>query len=294
METKKHIQREETRYWNNEFENMPSIDFRYEDLTSKTQKRIDWEVVKNICDRYGFRYTIIESTFGSDTSDFVLYYKTDITNEKYNELRNAYRNENTQENWDRFYNMNERHYDIFRKLHECVHELDEYTDLKFECCWCGNCGLFGSDDVRKVSYSGGSGLVTWEAIKDRWSPLIHDTFSKLSKGVYAMMYTHYIKPEIQDSPMLEDFEPKLLEMVRSIIGNDLKADFEVGKRQCDSDGYKALVIRYKERNEYRSMITFSREWTGRYHITSARPLCGQSSWVMDWKNPLDDLKAAVL
>ena len=292
----KYIQREETRYANNEFESMPSIDFRGANppyLTKRSGKRMDWDKVKEICDKYGFKFCTINNTFCGDNTEFVVYLKTDISVEHYNELYKVY--DNSREDKERYWEMSHSYDWAFRKLHECVHELDEQTDLMFECGWSGNCGLFGSDDVKRKSYSFGSHLTTWSYIIDRWAPSIHDTRMKLSKGIYAMMTTRYIKPEIQNSPLVEDFEPTLIEIVRGLIGDKFTAKFEHGKRQCDTDtdGYRALVVRYAENGEYCGMVTFNRDWMGRYHITSAAPLCGQSSWVMDWQNPTEDLKSAV-
>ena len=110
-----------------------------------------------------------------------------------------------------------------------------------------------------------------------------------------MIETDYIKPQKQNSPELADFEPKLLEIARGLLSDEFVADYESGKRQCDTDteGYRALVVRYKKTNEYCCMIRFSRDWMGRYNIWRARPLCGESSWVMDWKNPKSDIVDAL-
>lgn len=286
----------ETRYANNEFESMPSLDFRGPNppyLTRRSKSRIDWEKVGEICSKYGFRYCTINSTFCGDDAEFVVYLKTDISADYYKECRKAF--DNSDEDRERFWSFNRKYESAFRKLHECVHELDEQTDLMFDCSWCGNCGLFGSDDVRRQTYSFGSNLSSWSYIIDRWSPCIHDTKYQLSKGVYVMMTTRYIKPQIQQSPLLEDFEPKLIEIVRELIGKGYTADFEHGKRQCDTgtDGYRALVVRCAKSGEYCGMVTFNRDWMGRYHIKTAAPLCGESSWVMDWQNPKEDLQEAV-
>lgn len=294
MDSVKYIQREKTRYFNNEFENMPSLDFstcNAEELTRKNTDRVDWDKVKEICDKYGFKYTLINSTFGGDNSYFLVYFKTDISIETYNTLRKNYNNSN--EDWEKFRNLGKRHESMFLKLHECVHELDENTDLMFEYCWVGNCGLFGSDDVKKMSYSGGSGLVSWSYILDRWSPLIHDTNYKLKKGIYVMMTTRYLKPNKEDSPKYEEMKDKLLSLTKSLLSEEFTAKYEKGKRGCDSAEYEALVVRYKENNEYCCMLRFSRDWLGRYFITHARPLCGEGSFKMNWDNPTEDIKYAL-
>jgi len=292
----KYIQRQETRYRNNEFESMPSIDYRYANppyLTRANKGRIDWDKVKEICDKYGFKYCLIHNTFGSDRVDFVLYLKTNITTDYYDTCRKAYL-----DNKDKlgvFLSMRKEYEPTRIKLHECVHELDEETDLMFDCGWSGNCGLFGSDDVYRTSYSGGD-LVRWSSIIDWWSPCIHDTLDNLSRGTYVMIHTPYIKPQHQESPLMEDFEPALLKMVQDIIGKKYTAKFEQGKRQCDGncEPYRALIVRTANKGDYCGMVTFSRDWMGRYHIKTAAPLAGESHWEMNWKEPLDDLKSAVL
>jgi len=292
----KYKQSEETRYYNNEYDNMPSIDYSCVNapkLTRKNNDKVDWERVKLICDKYGFKHTLINSTFCGDDVVCVIYLKTDISADYYQECYKALCN-NEEGAYGKFKKFGIDYEWAIKKMHDCVHELDEETDLLFDCNWVGNCGLFGSHDTRKKSYCGCGNLTRWNVILDRWSPHIHDTRSKLSKGVYVMMDTTKIKPAMEESPSLEEFEPKLLEIVKGFLSDKYTADFEHGKRQCDTDtdGYRALVIRYKG-GDYCGMVTFNRDWLGRYHILTACPLAGQSSWIMDWKNPKEDLESAV-
>ena len=291
---KKYIQSEETRYANNEYESMPSLDFsfRHNGLTKENMNRVDWNMVEEICKKYGFGYKIFKSTYCSRV-ECVIYLKTDISVEQYNELNKAY--DNSREDKERYWAMCHSYDDTFRKLHDCVHELDEQTDLMFECGWSGNCGLFGSDDVRRKSYSFGSHLSTWSYITDRYNHYCYSTPCFFSKGIYVMIETDYIKPQKQNSPELADFEPKLLEIARGLLSDEFVADFECGKRQCDTDteGYRALVVRYKKTNEYCCMIRFFRDNMGKYTIYHAKPLCGESDWEMDWQNPTEDLKYAL-
>lgn len=297
MMEKKFIQREETHYENNEFSNMPSIDYgtlKSERLNAKRKSRVDFEKAEKICAKYGFKCTYIDSTFGGDDAEFVIYLKTDIPADYYAELvKNLGKND--KENDKKFLDAYERYKPTFLKLHDCIHELDEQTYLMFECGWVGNCGMFGSNDVYKQSYCGASSIKSWASITNCWSPSIYNTLSRLSKGVYVMASTNYLKPVCEDSPALVDMEQTLLDLTRSLISGKYVANFECGKRQCDGkeEPYKALVIRYKDNNEYCSMMRFSRDWMGRYKILSASPLCGQSSWVMDWKNPKDDILSAI-
>lgn len=294
---KKFIQREETRYRNNEFANMPSIDYgtwRSDEICAKNKNRIDMDKVKAICAKYGFGCTYINSTFGGDDADFVVYYKANIDADYYQKLCNsAYGKDNNRDDAQKLRDMWLGHKDIFLELHKCVHELDEQTALMFECGWSGNCGVFGSNDVKRKTYNFGDNIYGWKAITNIWSPLIHDTNYRLSKGVYILMSTRYLKSEKQNSPELDEtMEQTLLDAVRNELSEEYTAKYEVGKRQYDKESYKALVIRYRH-DEYCSMIRFSRDWLGRYSIYTARPLCGESSWVMDWENPTEDIRTAL-
>lgn len=294
---KKFIQREETRYANNEFDNMPSIDYgaKLSDyLCAKNKNRVDMDKAKEICAKYGFGCTYINSTFGGDDADFVVYFKTRIDADYHQRLMDsAYGKDNNRSDAQKLRDIWNGHKDIYLKLHECVHELDEQTCLMFDCGWAGNCGLFGSDDVKRKSYNFGDIIYGWKAITDTWSPLIHDIKFRLTKGVYVLMSTRHIKSEIQDTPELDDnIEQYLLGLVKKYLSKDYTAGFEVGKRQYDNKPYKALVIRYKS-GGYCKMITFSRDWTGRYNIKTSRPLCGESQWRMDWENPKDDIVSAL-
>ena len=94
-------------------------------------------------------------------------------------------------NWKREVDL--QYADTLRKLHDCIHELDEQTDLLFHTGNVGNVGLFGSHDVKRKSYSHASYLTSWRDIVNRWSPLIHDTTSQLESGVYALARTYQLK-----------------------------------------------------------------------------------------------------
>jgi hypothetical protein len=251
------------------------------------------DLAKSICAKYGFGCTYINSTFGGDDAVFVVYLKTKVNADEYKALRKAY-DRNNRESMERFWAVGEGYENTYLEMHKCVNELDEQTALMFDYGWHGNCGLFGSHDVKRQSYSGGDSLTSWESILDRWNSSIHDTLSRLSKGVYVMMYTHYIKPEAEDSPILDDtMEQALLDAVRKELSDKYVANYEMGKRQYDKESYKALIVRYKDGNDYSCMIRFSRDWIGRYIIYSAAPLCGESNWVMDWKNPINDIREAL-
>ena len=72
-------QSEETRYDNNEFDNMPSIDYFSDNisLSKKNMNLVDWQEVERICKNYGFAYTILHSTYGG-SSNVLVYEKVNI------------------------------------------------------------------------------------------------------------------------------------------------------------------------------------------------------------------------
>ena len=290
---KNFIQREETRSLNNEFANMPSIDYgtwRSDEICAKNKNRVDFQLVEKICAKYGFGCTYINSTFGGDDANFLVYFKLNIDPDKYEKLRDKAYRENDRESQEKCWAMRNQYADIYIKMHECVHELDEQTALMFECGWAGNCGIFGSDNISRKTYLGCNSISSWEDILRHWYPSIHDTRYRMTKGVYIYAYTRYFKAEKQNSPELDEtMEQTLLDAVRNELSEEYTAKYEVGKRQYDKESYKALVIRYRH-DEYCSMIRFSRDWLGRYSIYTAMPLCGESSWIMDWENPREDIR----
>ena len=277
---------------------MPSVDYAAyyaPDLTQKNKDVLDLDVIKEICDKYGFKYTFINSTFGGSREVcFVVYLKTDIDVDEYGRLSKNLSNL-TKEEKEYYWSFSRRYRETYQKLHDCIHELDEKTDLYFRTGWVGNCGQFGSDDVRRISYSGANGLMSWRNVTSHWDSYIYDTRYKLSKGVYVLEESRYLKTRPENSPALEESEPKFLEEVRNLIGENYTAEFEEGKRLCDTDStsYRALIVRYKKSKDYCGMIRFHRNLTGQYIIDSAAPLCGECSWVMDWEHPTEDLKAAL-
>ena len=191
----KYIQRNETRYSNNEYPNMPSIDYPMSyimELTKRNRSVLDLDVIKEICSKYGFRYTFIDSTFAGDESHFILYLKTDLDADKYDAMRKNIFTSSKEEQM-KYFALSDRYDSTFMKMHDCINELDVKTQLYFRNGWVGNCGLFGSDDVNRVSYLGGRWLYSWEQVNRWFSPNINDTMSKLSKGVYVMAESMYLK-----------------------------------------------------------------------------------------------------
>lgn len=189
----KHIQK--TKTYGNEYQNMPSIDFSYaenhRDLITENQNEVDWDIVKSICEKHGFGFTIINGTFGKQwvgeklgySSEVVIYKKLDLDPNKYDELEKN-------KDYDKIWELKGKYEPLMVKLHDCIHELDEETDLAFKTGWSGNYGLFSEYDC---SYSFGNILYSWRYITDIWHPSINDTLSKLEKGVYIFMTSRWIK-----------------------------------------------------------------------------------------------------
>lgn len=282
-------------YENNEFNDMPSIDFctltsNY--LNTDNRKELQIDNINEICKKHGFNFCFIDSTFGGNDSHFIVYRKLELDVDEFDALRKMACKD--YEKRKEYWKIDEQFEPIYLALHKCVNELDQYTDLFINYGWHGNCGVFGSHDIHRISYSGGDHIYSWEGILNNWSPMINNTRSVLSRGVYVLIETHYIKPKIQQSPTLEEFEPKLLEIAKSLIKDLYTVDFETGKRGCDSTDYKAMVIRDKKTKDYRFMLRFNRCWWGQYFITRCTPLCGESEWVFDWENPTDAMKKALV
>ena len=182
-------------YKNNEYENMPSIGhWCGERLTTKSKSKIDWDLVKKIVEEhYNLKYCLVNATFGYYDeigvyeSEFVLYHKL-LIDSQWLERKRA---ENDYEAIGKWMTI-ERQIPII--LHDCVHELDEQTELCFRTGWAGNIGIFGSHDVSRTTYSFGDEFNSWENISKRWSPSINDTRKHFDRnGVYMMMTSRYLK-----------------------------------------------------------------------------------------------------
>lgn len=281
-------QSQNTRYENNEFDNMPSIDYGGCNcrITKYNMDIVDWDKVNEICKKHGFDCTIINSTFGGDKEiDVLIKVKcADLTNAYYDERYKA-------KDWKTLRELNARYEKWFFKLHDCLHELDLETNLYFNCGWSGNCGLFGSHDVKRTTYSFADSLKSYTAITNWLSPLIHDTNSKLDRnGVYIMGHTCYAK--IDTKFVFNEFENELALTTAKELYPDYNIKFEEGKRQCDPCSYTALVVRTKK-DEYIGAVTFVKDKHGIVHITTMVPLCGQNSFMTTKDTFRDDLKAVL-
>lgn len=190
----KYIQKQNIGF-RNEYANMPSLDFAYlaenRALITANESEIDWNVVKSICEKHGFDFTIINGTFCTYdvggligySSEVVIYKKIGLDTKEFEKLEDN-------KEYGKIRELTANYDDLFLKLHNCVNELDEETDLVFETCLSGNVGLFSGYDF---CYSSCDILHSWRKIIDIWSPLIHDTNYKLKKGVYIFMCSRWIK-----------------------------------------------------------------------------------------------------
>lgn len=189
------IQSEKTKYANNEYDNMPSLDYftaSAERLTQYNLGRVDLDIVREVCAKHGFGCVVITNTFITNKDcDVVICVKTDINSARYGK---PYKEMTVEDfSWKREVDL--QYADTLRRLHDCIHELDERTDLLFHTGNVGNVGLFGSHDVKRKSYSHASYLTSWRDIVNKWSPLIHDTISQLESGVYALASASLLKYE---------------------------------------------------------------------------------------------------
>lgn len=251
-------------YSNNEFDNMPSLDFynSHYRLYKTNRDTIDWDEVNRIVKSFGLEYTLISRTFSDDYNDVVVFHKIEDGDDL-----------------PAFCHL----------LHECIHELDIRTNLYWDSAWNGNCGIFGSNDVKRSVYSGGNHVWSWKSITNIWSPSIYDTKRVLKEGDYLLMSTHYGK--IKEENVIEDFSlEETLEYIRSIAPNN-HVNIKHGKRGCDSYTYDAIVID-NNRDQYCGLLKFNQDVNGVVVVTTAVPLAGEFGRTLlksKWKEQIQDL-----
>lgn len=236
MEQTLYRQRSETRYDNNEFEDMPSLDYGRDKvgLYKENMSLVDWQEVGRICEEYGFRYAVMHGTYGN-TSKVIIYEKVNIDPDAFATMRKA-------KAYDVCWDMEKKAAPRYLQLHMCINELDRRTNLYFRCGWSGNCGLFGSMDVRRMSYSFGSHVTSWWEMTDRYCSACYNISTRPPKGVYLLMETDEAK--IDTAYVFDDFTmEKALDIARELFPNEV-IELRTGKRQCDTDmpSYQAIVI----------------------------------------------------
>ena len=182
-----YTQSQKTRYANNEYPDMPSIDFHPTSfrLTEDNMDNIEWDVVNNICSKHGFKCTIVKSTFGGD-HDIDVFINKVIDCVEYEWFENLRK----ERKYGLLAKLNEGFEDELHSLHDCINDLDINTNLYFRWGWIGNCGIFGSHDVRRNTYCEGRSLESYNDFVRACDPMIHDTAKKFKKGVYVSVRTY--------------------------------------------------------------------------------------------------------
>ena len=103
--------------------------------------------------------------------------------------------------------------------------------------------------------------------------LILDECEKLINRLKQM------KEDAKKSPEISELMETLLSYAEKHIDKDkYTVKWEKGKLNMENSNikpYNCLVVRYKENNEYRSSIVFSKNKIGKYYATQRTPLCGQ-------------------
>ncbi len=264
-------QSDETRYDNNEFDNMPSIDYFSDNisLSKKNMNLVDWQEVERICKNYGFAYTILHSTYGG-SSKVLVYEKVNIDPDVYKALHDA-------KDYDSIRKMEKEAAPHYLRLHMCINELDLMTNLYFRTSWAGNCGIFGSNDVRRRSYSFGGHVTSWQELIDRYhSACYYTAGARPPKGVYLLMESSEAK--IDTSYVFDDFTMESALATAKEEFPKLRIEIQTGKRLCDGDrpSYQAIVV--GDGNSQYGSLTFGKSSHGVVTMTRRVPLAGECSY----------------
>ena len=179
----------------------------------------------------------------------------------------------------------------YLQLHMCINELDRRTNLYFRCGWSGNCGLFGSNDVRRQSYSFGSHVTSWWEMTDRYSPACYNTMTRPPKGVYLLMETDEAK--IDTAYVFDDFTmEKALEVARELFPDEV-IELRTGKRQCDTNtpSYQAIVV--GDGMNQSGSLTFSKSAHGVVSMSVRVPLAGEHDYKIKCDKLSECLREAI-
>lgn len=218
-----------------EFAKMPSKQFCTACDTTRFCKgnlnRVDFNKVKEICDKYGFGYSLIYRTFGGDGIEFVLYYKTDISESEYKAMRDA-------KNWALYREWDDNLTNKRLAMHRCLNELDLATELYFEVSWSGNVGLFGSHNIGYMTYRD-TNLESYDELKEHYS-LIYDF--RMPRGVFLTIKTYHLKPDL--SKYLSDFTIEDAFKVATELYPNKPISIVTGKRASDTNTkpYQAILV----------------------------------------------------
>ena len=279
-------QREETRYKNNEFDNMPSIDYFSDrvSLSKNNTNLVNWQEVERICKEHGFVYTILHSTYGG-SSKVLVYEKVNIDPDVYRSIYQA-------KDYDRLRNMVKEANPRCLELHRCIHELDRLTNLYFDTSWAGNVGIFGSHDVYRKTYSFGDRVISWEGFIDRYdSVCYHTAGARPPKGIYLLMETSFVK--IDTSYVFDDFTLESALAMAKEEFPELCIEIQTGKRQCDGNcpSYQAIVVG-SDKGQYGSM-TFEKSSHGVVTMSRRAPLAGECTYKIKRDNLRKELREAI-
>lgn len=189
----------EGHYSNNEYPNMPSIDVYGETLTTRTAEQyIDFKKVDEIVKKHGCDFIIVKNcmmSYGEYYDAYVmevLIYKR-LQADDYERYERA----RSEKDWDAVREFNKKFYEDFRKMHDCIHELDENTRLYFPCGSLGTYGCFGSKDGKRKSYLGCTYARTSRMIMSDYDTRTKKFSKPLPKGVYAIEGTWRYKTEVE-------------------------------------------------------------------------------------------------
>ena len=243
-----------------------------ERLSRVNLNRVDLNKVKAICDKYGFGYSLVHKTFGSDGVEFVLYYKTDLNESEFNAKREEMK---AKRDWSLYREWCDRYVDKMLAMHRCVNELDIETDLYFEASWSGNVGVFGSHNVCYLTYSRScTSLRSWKELNEYYK-LIYDF--RMPRGVFLTLTTYYLKPDL--SKCMFDFTIEDAFKVAKELYPSKANQLEIvtGKRACDtnSDPYQAILVG-KGLNQVGS-LTIGKSGAGVVHLGIRAILGGETS-----------------
>lgn len=273
----KYNQLESSRYENNEYPNMPSIDYWSSSYTIREtnyKTDCDWDKAKEICHKYGFDYKFIKSTFGGDDMDVVIYKKINFDQDEYIRLLKS----NEKADIDAYCKLVKSHESTFLTLHDCLHELDEETNLYFDCGWNGNVGLFGSNDVRRNVYKFADSIYTYKNLTHQFSPLIHDTERKFCKGVY--IYVTCSRFKIDETDRFPEFNTEMALKVMREYAPHLNFEVCMGRRACDgAEEYEAIVVTGNKGGQYGS-FTINKDGHDVVKMSVRVPLAGEHTrWI---------------
>jgi hypothetical protein len=233
-------------YHNNEFANMPSIDYydSHYRLGHFNKETIDWGEVSEIVKSFGLEYALISRTFSDSYIDVVVYHKIQEGDDlpAYCQL-----------------------------LHACINKLDMKTNLYWRTSWGGNVGIFGSHDVKRQTYSFGDRIYDWKNILNCWDPCIYDTKRVMKEGKYLLMDTGYGK--IKECDMFHDFNIDDVVTYMTSIAPKYNIYKTIGKTNAETQPYEAVEVDYED-NSYCGHFKFTQDIHDVVVVKVSQPLCG--------------------